>query len=100
MKAETYHLDQNVRDGISKGRIGRQFLEKYRLKKYEAILPFALLEYAWIPIKQVLSTIPKIPDSLLYTKPLELIKKVKEHFEKYISEKMTCIGPQLTTHLG
>ena len=88
MNTDTYHLDQNVRDGISKGRIGQQFLEKYRFKKHEAILPFALLEYARISIKKIFSKVPKLPDLLLFTKPLE-IKKIKEHFEKHIKKEIT-----------
>lgn len=87
MNAETYHLDQNVRDDISKGRMDQQFLKKYRFKKHEAILPFAVLEYARIPIKKILSTIPKLPNSLLFAEPLEL-KAVKEHFEEWIRDKI------------
>lgn len=88
MNANTYHLDQNVRGQISKGLINNSFLYKCYPKKIEAISPFALLEYAGIGGKEVFLAIPKLPNSLLLTKPLE-IKKVKEHFEKHIKQKIT-----------
>ena len=100
MLAETYHLDQNVRTFISKVSQEPHFLKKYQFKKHEAIVPFALLEYAGIQIKNIFSTIPELPDALLSIDPFE-IKAVKEHFEKHIRKKMPqeCIKKQLKNQL-
>ena len=75
-------------------------MKKYQPTKHEAILPFALLEYAGISIKKIFSKIPNIPDSLLCAKPLDL-KSIKEHFEEYTKKKITegCIKGKLEKQL-
>ena len=80
----TYHLDQNIRGRISKGHMSQHFLEKYYPKKYEAILPLAVLEYAGIQIKQNLFfeiNPPPLSESLD-------LQKIKEYFDSQIEEKL------------
>ena len=86
-RVSTYHLDQKVRGLISKGRIKLKSLDKYYSEKHEALLPFAVLEYAGINIKKIFLQIPSIPQNFLLSRPLNL-GKIKEYFENQIKEKL------------
>ena len=73
-----YHLDQNLRGKVSKGYLKTdQFLEE--IDNQEAILPFALLEYAGIPMKEISQNV-SIPQPMITEKPLQ-IDKIKKHLE-------------------
>ena len=93
MTVSTYHLDQNVRCLISKGYINKNFLDKYSpYNKHEAILPFALLEYAGIKIKENVLLKMTEPEeiSLFKDKKNQILnlKKIKESFDNQLREKL------------
>ncbi len=90
---KTYHLDQNVRGFVSTknekvekiGTLIRQrILERYFPEKYEAILPFALLEYAGIQQRSILQQID-VPKSVVCHRS---IKDIKDFLENIFKEKL------------
>ena len=88
--ADAYHLDQNVRGVLSskndtKGKcIMKRISERYFPKKYEVILPLALLEYAGIPQKRIFQSI-HVPERLVRSRN---IKTITDFFKNSFKEKL------------
>lgn len=81
--ANTYHLDQNVRGRVSRknDKIGQRIRDRvstrYPNEKHEAILPFALLEYAGISQQTLFKSIRRIPNKIhpMNTEEIEIFLK-------------------------
>lgn len=88
MNTVTYHLDQNVRGHLYKGHIDNSFLNEY---EKEAILPFSLLEYAGIRIKDIFQTIDEPQEiSNFRNKPDYLsLLNIKHSFDNQIRNKLS-----------
>ncbi|MDE0151683.1 MAG: hypothetical protein OXK80_04200 [Bdellovibrionales bacterium] len=90
---KTYHLDQNVRGFVSTKnerveKIGKLIRERvsarYFPEKHEAVLPFALLEYAGVRQKSILQQI-EIPKSVVCQRS---IRGIKDFLESTFKEKL------------
>ena len=92
MTVSTYHLDQQVRGLVSKDLINSNFLDKYYPQKHEAILPFALLEYAGIKIKEDVFLRITEPEEISLFKDKKIpklrLKKIKESFDNQLKKKL------------
>ena len=86
--ANTYHLDQNVRGFVSSknNKIGQSIRDRisnrYPYEKHEAILPFAVLEYAGIQQKKILQNI-QVPKGIE-----EIIERLVNFLKSEFREKL------------